>query len=595
MLMLGLFSAPPEDGGTLLLDASDATSCTITRNEHGDEQLTAQIARPLAETMRLFDQPGLLWVGLYGDGRCIWGGRLEDPGLFAKPDGSGMVIKAFGSWRALSDTPIIMLWSTTNVADFLATTGAMGSAYDQSERWTRDTNNRLLVALTKGNTYTLNKAAGLLFVMPHRGGRSIVGLQFEIAITLPTQMTLRVVGFDEPSPPGGALTNGVVYTTFVGTGALVNRAYHLNLSGSPRQVVGLDLLCNTGFTYAGETAAQAIIATKVRVVTSITNRVNTTLTANRAAGASVTATVAATAGMYVGMELVINSGATSSEIVTVESITSATQFVATFAFSYTSGQTVQGHRILADEIVSYTVGIVAGLNSAQLSASTALIQSPGLDLLDEDYVDAPIGDVLTHLASLGDTQTPPRQWEVGVNRERLLYFRPQGYAARAWYVDATELDVLRSLEELYNAVFVTYQDASGRRLLSAAAVDTASITRYGVRRQAIISADTTSTTQANVQRDAYLQDHKDPLPQASFVFDTVYDASGGRYQLSDVEPGDTITIRNVPVNASATLDRVRTFRITHTSYDPIARTLAVEPEAPIPTLETMLTRQAEGL
>jgi hypothetical protein len=162
-------------------------------------------------------------------------------------------------------------------------------------------------------------------------------------------------------------------------------------------------------------------------------------------------------------------------------------------------------------------------------------------------------------------------------------------------VDATDLSVARTLEQLYNAVFATYQDASGRRLLSTVSADSASIARYGVRRQAIIGANTTSATQASVERDAYLQDHKDPLPRATITFDAVYDAGGARYPLWLVRSGDTITVRNLSPALSTSVDRIRTFRVTHTSYDTVADTLAVEPELPPLTLEVMLARQAEGI
>jgi hypothetical protein len=66
---------------------------------------------------------------------------------------------------------------------------------------------------------------------------------------------------------------------------------------------------------AQETGVFATIITNHRVVSSSANRVNTTLTAARAASANVTATVGSTARMYVGMQLVMNSAGNPSEIV----------------------------------------------------------------------------------------------------------------------------------------------------------------------------------------------------------------------------------------------------------------------------------------
>jgi hypothetical protein len=167
--------------------------------------------------------------------------------------------------------------------------------------------------------------------------------------------------------------------------------------------------------------------------------------------------------------------------------------------------------------------------------------------------------------------------------------------ALAWYVDATELAISRSLDDLANSVYATYKDATGTLRRTATASDSTSIARYGLTRRTAIAADTTSATQAGVIRDTHLADRKDPLPQADIHFDAIYDATGAQWPLWEPAPGDTITVRNLPPDVSSGIDRVRTFRISHTTYDPIAQTLEIEPEAPTPTLETMLARQQEGV
>jgi hypothetical protein len=235
---------------------------------------------------------------------------------------------------------------------------------------------------------------------------------------------------------------------------------------------------------------------------------------------------------------------------------------------------------------------IVALNPTLFSDNLALIQSPDLDLLNEVYEDANLAEILTRLAALGDTSN--RRWEVGVEGQA-LYLRPQGDMARAWYVDATDLSVKRSLDDLANVVYATYHDASGRRLKTANASDLTSGACYGVFRFAVVGADTTNLTLAGTIRTTALADRKDPLPQADIHFEALYDAVGGQWPLWEVAPGDTITVRNLPPDVSGGLDRVRTFRISHTSYDPIAKTLEIEPEAPTPTLETMLARQEAGV
>jgi hypothetical protein len=271
-----------------------------------------------------------------------------------------------------------------------------------------------------------------------------------------------------------------------------------------------------------------------------------------------------------------------------------TTFTATFVKTQGAGVTIQACQVYADDIVKGLIGQVSALNSAQLSSSVGQVQSPGLDLLDEVYEDADPAAIVAHLTGLGDNQATPRLWEVGVYEGRQLYFRPQ-IQQRDWYVDATDLSIVRTLERLANNVYATYQDTNGRTLRTAIVGDSASVARYGLVRRAHVTAETTSATQAEARRGAALQDRKDPLPRATIQFNAVYDAAGAWYPLWLVRSGDTITIRNLPPNLSTSVDRIRTFRITHTAYDVMANVLAVEPELPPTTLETMLARQAEGI
>ena len=122
-------------------------------------------------------------------------------------------------------------------------------------------------------------------------------------------------------------------------------------------------------------------------------------------------------------------------------------------------KTTTASTVTADAIAAALASYVNGINSSQLSAETTLIAAPGLDLTDEVYEDEYPADILTRLVGLGDDQTPPRQWEVGVWENRLLHLRVRGSAGRAWYVDAGSLDVERSLATLSNAAYGVYQDA----------------------------------------------------------------------------------------------------------------------------------------
>lgn len=258
-------------------------------------------------------------------------------------------------------------------------------------------------------------------------------------------------------------------------------------------------------------------------------------------------------------------------------------------------KTTTSASVYADEIARDLVATVAALNSSQLSSATGLIQSPALDLRDEVYEDEYPADILTRLARLGDSSTPPRRWETGVYDGRVLHFRPLGDAARAWYVDAASLRLERSLDQLRNSAYAVYQDSSGTTQRGSVSTDAASVSRYGVTRREAVHAQTTSLTQANVQRDAALQDKKDPKPRAAITFGELYDAAGSRYPLFLARAGDTITMRNLPPTLSVEVDRIRTFRISETEYSADTDTLQVTPESPLPSLEVLLARRQERL
>lgn len=591
MLMLGLYETVPSASGALVLDATAYTrSCTITTDAHGFESLSATVDRALTDAFRIYDYP-LLYVGLSAYGSIVWEGRLEDPTLTVGAQGSGLTIQALGYWRAMSDLPAyIAFWSKSTVEGFRPFTTDDGGLAVVPDRFNFDVQNRIFITPINGSTQGIAAGDAMIgYQTPYGNTRGITGAQFAWELTVPEANWRAAI--QNRNADFSGIANPWLFTS--GGAGTTTRATHVTFASA--QIVNFFLDRNiANAVYAVDTGVNYLKITRLRLVSSTTNEISTTLTANRAAGAGVTATVGSTAGMYVGQELCINSANNPSEIVTVTSITNSTQFVATFVNAYVIGNAVQGFRVFADEIVSHmAASYVSATNADQLSSSTALIQSPGLDLLNEEYKDVSPADVATHLATLGSSSGA--RYEVGVYEDRKLFFRPINSAARAWYVDATDLQIARTLEALANVVYATYSDASGRRIITANGVDSASIARYGLIRLGIVDGNTTSVTQAGTIRDTALADTKDPKPRATIAFNAIYGASGERYPLWLVRSGDTITIRNLPVGISTSVDRIRTFRITHTSYDAVADTLSVEPELPPPTLEVMLARREEGI
>lgn len=245
--------------------------------------------------------------------------------------------------------------------------------------------------------------------------------------------------------------------------------------------------------------------------------------------------------------------------------------------------------VIVKDLISTTIAV----NPTQLSPSTAWIQSTGVDLQNEIYEDTYPADILDHLAAIGDTAARAYEW--GVWEGRQLHFRKRGSAGNQWHVDVTSLEFERSLREVYNSAYAVYSDANNATVRGATSSNVASVGRLGITRRKAVSAKTTSATQANTIRDTVLSDSADPMPRASIRFNQIFTASGAVVPSWRVRAGDTITIRNLPPTLAAITDRMRTFRISRTKYDAIAGVLTIEPESPLPRIETYLARQAEGI
>lgn len=563
--------------GALLDDlSSHATTATFATNEHGCAEARVSVPMPLAPAFRQYDRAGLPALTLTESAAgVLYTGRLEDNAI--RP--SGIDLSAYGYSQALGDAPYTALWSSTDVGDWQILSGddLAGTAKD---RYTFDTDNRLYISPQKGATFANGTDYGVLgFRRPHGSSRTITGWSFDYEVLLPNNWNVLFQSRDD------TWGSGVTLATVVATGALVRGSTAINVGGTGSVVIAAINMTGGASTPAGESGANYVKITNVRVTSTLTNLISTTLGTVIAAGTR-TVTPGSMARIFVGQRLVIGG---TSESVIVTAITSTT-FTAVFANAHGAADTVLALVVYADEIAKDLVATISALNSTQLSSSTALIQSPGIDLQNERYEDRLPSDILDYLIGLGDNQTPPNQWEWGVWEDQRLHVWPRGTNARAWYVDATELEVERTLSQLHNSVYATYQESGGRTLRSAATSDTASVTRYGLTRRASITADTTSATQAGVQQAAALNDGKDPIPRAKLGFTAVYDAAGGRWPLHAVRSGDTVTIRNLPPTLSNTIDRIRTFRIARTTYDALAGTIAIEPESPLPTLTAMLAR-----
>lgn len=577
MIQYAIYVSP---GGALVADYSNRVQgLAFATNNRGFAECTGFVPMSLQEAFQLYDRAGLPHV-LVNDASSgqVFEGRLEDVAITK----GGVNLTALGYSRSLGDSPYTALWSLTDVRQFRPTRPDE-QASRSPEQYQIDTNNRIQIALPQGQIYgNVANTCGMVYQIPDGSSRQIIGVAFDAVVTLPTNW---IVQLNQWSANYAGVTTALIDTGIAGTN-VINKFFTFAGCSYLEFVV----YNNTGANYTVNNAPNVwrVQITNVRVVTTTANKVDTTTTAVIAAGAAVSVPVVSSTRMYVGQRLHMGIPAAIGFNATVLTIPDATHFTADLSAAMASGGNVQAFVVYADEIVKDLVSVTATLNSTQLASSTALIQSPALDLLNESYEDQYGADILDYLIKLGDNQTTPRQWEWGVLTGRLLYFRPQSSAARTWYIDISELDVQRTIDALYNSIYATYQEAGGRALRTNINADSGSVARYGLTRRKVRAVQSTSLTQANAQRDAVLADSSDPKPKSGVAITKLYDASGSLWALTSAHAGDTVIIRNLPPTLSTAIDRIRVFRLTRTEYHADDDTLTLEPEAPLSTLESQL-------
>lgn len=557
-----------------------AQNPTVAYNDHGYLTLTAFIPMGKDEAFYFFDRAGLPHVELNSRwGTTEWCGRLEEVTI----KDTGIDITAYGPWQALRDLPYTALWSDTKTEGWrAATVGEITGAF--SDRFSFTGQNSIRISPEKNSTQGTGVLGYSVYDAPANGSRAIVQVTFDYELLAPAAAGTTWRGemhFRDPVLVLGwqLLTNstGVVQTGTV-TAATSPGADRLSFR-----------LFNTAApaVYASETDAVYLRIFNIRLTTSTTYGVSTTLGTAIAAGTQ-TVTPASMVGIYVGQRLQI--GGTISESVIVTAITSTT-FTAVFLQAHLTTNTVKASLIYADRIAVDTLLKVVAANPTQLNSSSGLIQSPGIDLQQRIFEDAEAATILTDLAKLGDLQS--RQWEVGVgDPSRALYFRPRG-SGRTWYVDDATLEATRTIEELATGVYGIYADKNNRTLRTAVADDAYSTSRYGLTRRRSVKVDTTDLTEATTQRTVYLTDHAVPIPRVKIDLKHVFDAAGQPWPIWAVRNGDTLVLRRLSPVAGSGIDRIRSFRLSEVRLTETG--IEVTPEAPVDQLETHVLQLAERL
>lgn len=315
--------------------------------------------------------------------------------------------------------------------------------------------------------------------------------------------------------------------------------------------------------------------TNLRIATTIANMVDTTIGSNITAG-NRTVTPASMANIYVGQQLVIDSAGVgdTGEIVTVTAI-APTTFTAIFAINHTATITVKGIVVYGDEVVADVLSVVNGMNPDQLSDSTILIESPGVDMVDAVYLDRVGMTVIEDIAQRGDAEG--NAWETGVYDD-VLYLRPLGDDALSWAVDA-EIELERDITQLANEVKAVHKHTDEKLKRTSAANDLASSEKYGLVRQAAVDVHTTRPVEAEAVRDVVLATKADPPPRVSLDFDLIFSEAGSPAEKFLQKAGDVLIARNTPPTMDVPPDNSASFRLSRVDYDVLKDGLQVEVES----------------
>lgn len=250
--------------------------------------------------------------------------------------------------------------------------------------------------------------------------------------------------------------------------------------------------------------------------------------------------------------------------------------------------TTSSSNVYADEVINALISFVNTNNSSQLGSSTALVESPTVDLIESIYESEIIANIINKLCDLGDGTN---RYEAGVWENQTLHYRPVGSQGQTWYIDIADINLQSTVDELYNRVYATYVDENNyRRKVATSSSDAISLSKYGVLRAHKIEVKTTSSTEATEWQDIYLEDHKDITPKTKIVVDRIFSENGAMVPIWYPRASDTIVIRNLPPTAGEAVDKIRRFICTRTSCNLENGTLTLTPAEPIDSLDILVAK-----
>lgn len=237
----------------------------FSTNQHGFASLEAPLVRmTLQEAFAAYEWTGTPYV-LVRDQHAatVWEGRLED---IAIVDG-GIAVQALGKHREMYNELYTAMWSTTILDDWKQVT-VDNLAAARPEKYEFDTNNRLYIALKKGEEYSNATHDGsFTYAIPHRSTRGLQKFACSYDMKLPNNWIFRVMTYTD------AWGSASTINTVTANGSAQSGTLDLSLSGADRVVVNIRNNSGSATTVTDETGDLYLSLTAVRLKTTTSTAV----------------------------------------------------------------------------------------------------------------------------------------------------------------------------------------------------------------------------------------------------------------------------------------------------------------------------------
>lgn len=249
-------------------------------------------------------------------------------------------------------------------------------------------------------------------------------------------------------------------------------------------------------------------------------------------------------------------------------------------------KTTSSSSVTAQEVAQHIVASISGLNTNEMSSSTALIGNPNVDIRQLVADDADMREVLDFMARLGDGSG--NLWSALVWADKRLILEQRGSTGRTYYTDVEEVEITKAINDgLFNSAYTAYQTAGGDVVRTSTNTNSPSVNDYGLTRRKALKSESDNATEANNARDVFLARHQVAVPKAKIEIKRLYDKNGRLVPLCLVRAYDTIVVRNL-LASSQIVDKLRIFTLAGTSYDVDNDRLTITPESEADGLQSML-------